>query len=205
MGEQQAWPEQEARRQEILWAAAQVFAAKGFHAARMEEVAERAGVAKGTVYLYYPSKEALFLATLEAILTQWLDELERAAAGPGTAGERVCSLLEANFTLANRHASLICLAAQESEAWCLRAQVNEAEKERMRAFVVRLARGVQKVLQEGIQAGELRPDLDVEAAVAMVLGTMHAYNIRRLHQREDLPAQELARRVADLLLAGMKG
>lgn len=204
MGEQQIC-EQEARRQEILWAAAQVFAVKGFHAARMEEVAEQAGVAKGTVYLYYPSKEALFLATLEAILAQWLGQLEQAALGSGTAEERLRSLLEADFILANRHASLLCLAVQESETWYLRTQVSEAEKERVRAFIVRLTEGVQKVLQEGVRTGELRPDLNVEVAVAAVLGTMHAYNIRRLQQREDLPARELARQVVDLLLEGMRG
>ena len=49
----------EARPQELLDAALELFAEKGFAATRSEEVAARAGVAKGTLYLYYPSKEEL--------------------------------------------------------------------------------------------------------------------------------------------------
>src|SRR5579872_5861581 len=49
-----------AKRQAILDAALDEFSAKGFAAARMDDVAERAGVAKGTIYLYFKDKEALF-------------------------------------------------------------------------------------------------------------------------------------------------
>lgn len=51
-----------ARPQEILEAAMAVFAQKGFAAARMEDIAARAGVAKGTIYLYFDTKEAVFKA-----------------------------------------------------------------------------------------------------------------------------------------------
>jgi len=53
------------RREAILEAAATVFGEKGAHAATMAEVAEAADVSKGTVYLYFPSKDDLFLALTE--------------------------------------------------------------------------------------------------------------------------------------------
>jgi AcrR family transcriptional regulator len=52
----------EARPDEVLDAALAVFVEKGYAAAKMDEVARRAGVSKGTVYLYFPSKEALIEA-----------------------------------------------------------------------------------------------------------------------------------------------
>jgi len=55
----------EARPQEILEAALGVFAEKGFAAARLEEIAARAGVSKGTIYLYFESKEAVFRALIQ--------------------------------------------------------------------------------------------------------------------------------------------
>jgi AcrR family transcriptional regulator len=58
----------EARPQELLDAALELFGEKGFAATRTEEVAERAGVSKGTLYLYYPSKEEL----LKAVISQRL-------------------------------------------------------------------------------------------------------------------------------------
>jgi len=54
----------EARPQELLDAALELFVEKGFAATRAEEVAQRAGVSKGTLYLYYPSKEELFKAVV---------------------------------------------------------------------------------------------------------------------------------------------
>jgi AcrR family transcriptional regulator len=51
---------QEERREAILHAALSVFSEQGFAAARLDDVAQRAGVAKGTLYLYFPDKEALF-------------------------------------------------------------------------------------------------------------------------------------------------
>src|SRR5262245_19166924 len=58
----------DARPQEILEAALAVFAEKGFAAARMEDIAARASVAKGTIYLYFDSKEAVFKALLQEML-----------------------------------------------------------------------------------------------------------------------------------------
>jgi AcrR family transcriptional regulator len=66
----------EARPQELLDAALEVFVEKGFVAARAEEVAARAGVSKGTLYLYYPSKEELLKAVIRRSLTL---EIEAAA------------------------------------------------------------------------------------------------------------------------------
>ncbi len=54
------------RPSEILEAAFEEFAEKGFVAARLEDVARRAGVTKGTIYVYFPTKEAVFLAMSEA-------------------------------------------------------------------------------------------------------------------------------------------
>ena len=54
----------ETRPQELLDAALALFVEKGFAATRAEEVAQHAGVSKGTLYLYYPSKEELFKAVV---------------------------------------------------------------------------------------------------------------------------------------------
>ena len=54
----------EARPAEIMAAALECFRERGFAATRLEDVAARAGVTKGTIYLYYPSKEDLFKAVV---------------------------------------------------------------------------------------------------------------------------------------------
>ena len=70
-----------ARPQEILEAALAVFAEKGFAAARMDEIAARARVSKGTIYLYFPSKESVFKALVQEMIGPQLARLADLARG----------------------------------------------------------------------------------------------------------------------------
>lgn len=84
----------EARPEEILDAALDVFVERGYAAARLQEVARRAGVTKGTIYLYYPSKEALFKAVVRESLVVNLERAEAAvAAHQGSAADALRNLL----------------------------------------------------------------------------------------------------------------
>lgn len=65
----------EDRPQEISEAAFQVFAEKGYAAARVDEVAKRAGVSKGLLYLYFETKEELFKAVIKSVVTRRIDAL----------------------------------------------------------------------------------------------------------------------------------
>lgn len=85
-----------ARRQAILDAALTVFAERGYEAARLDDVAARAGVAKGTLYLYFKDKEALFEALIRGAVAPVLEPLSQAAAVPDMPAG---SLLETFFTL----------------------------------------------------------------------------------------------------------
>ncbi|MCW5659652.1 MAG: TetR/AcrR family transcriptional regulator [Burkholderiaceae bacterium] len=85
----------EARPQQLLDAALELFVEKGFAATRAEEVAQRAGVSKGTLYLYYPSKEEL----LKAVIREHLSS--RIAAGAAAAEQHrgpVAELLREVFS-----------------------------------------------------------------------------------------------------------
>src|SRR5215831_7404301 len=84
----------DARPAEILEAALACFRERGFAATRLEDVAARAGVTKGTIYLYYPSKEELFKAVVRGELLPNLERLEAALGAPGP----VAPLLELLFT-----------------------------------------------------------------------------------------------------------
>jgi len=66
----------DARPEEILDAALDLFTEKGFSATRMIDVAHNAGISKGTLYLYFESKEAIFRAVVQEMITPRLDEFE---------------------------------------------------------------------------------------------------------------------------------
>ena len=84
----------EARPQEILDAALTVFAQKGFAAARLEDIAARAGVSKGTIYLYFESKEAVFKALVQEKLASRIGGFaEMLRAYEGSSAELLTMLL----------------------------------------------------------------------------------------------------------------
>ena len=85
----------EARPQELLDAALALFVEKGFAAARADEVARRAGVSKGTLYLYYPSKAELFKAVVRHTLSHLIAEGQhKVEQFQGTSSELIATLLE---------------------------------------------------------------------------------------------------------------
>src|ERR1700759_1268373 len=69
------------KRERILIAAERIFARHGFFAARVSEIARDAGVADGTIYLYFRSKDDLLISLFENRMKQVNDELRRAIAG----------------------------------------------------------------------------------------------------------------------------
>ena len=83
------------RRRAILDAAEALYARETIDRIRMDAVAREGGVAKGTVYLYFRTKEELFLALLERALDDWFDKLESALSrgGPRLTGTRLATVL----------------------------------------------------------------------------------------------------------------
>ena len=77
MGQPRYQRRKEDRPQEITEAAFDAFAEKGFAATKVEEVARRAGISKGLLYLYFKTKEELFKAVIRGVVTPRVDELTR--------------------------------------------------------------------------------------------------------------------------------
>lgn len=65
----------DARRHALVYAAAEIFSERRYAAVSMAEIARRAGVAKGTTYLYFPTKETLFLDLFLRRLNDWIEEV----------------------------------------------------------------------------------------------------------------------------------
>ncbi|MDE3154947.1 MAG: TetR/AcrR family transcriptional regulator [Acidobacteriota bacterium] len=93
----------EFRSAEIMAAARSVFAAKGFADATVDEIAQVAGVAKGTLYLYYRSKRAIYLASVRSGLEQLLARLRDELAGVSTVKDRIRAFVRTRLTYFDEH------------------------------------------------------------------------------------------------------
>jgi AcrR family transcriptional regulator len=86
-----------ARRQQLLHAARDVFVAQGFHAAAMDDIADRAGVSKPVLYQHFPGKRELYLALLEQQVGELSDRVREAMAGTDDNRTRVDGAVGAYF------------------------------------------------------------------------------------------------------------
>lgn len=99
-----------ARRDAILSVAAQVLSRTAFGDVTMADLAQQCGVAKGTLYLYFATKEELFLATLEDELARWFDELGQTLLAAGrVAPDRFAELVVEGLGRHDRLADLLPL------------------------------------------------------------------------------------------------
>jgi AcrR family transcriptional regulator len=92
-----------ARPAEIIKAALQVFSEQGFGAAKMENIARLASVAKGTLFVYFPNKEALFRAAVKKIMTDDLSKLRGVAADQAMPLQKMLPLLLTQIAAIGEH------------------------------------------------------------------------------------------------------
>jgi AcrR family transcriptional regulator len=158
----------EARRAEtrhrITTAARELIAEGGYVAAPVAAVADRAGVAVGTVYRHFPSKSDLFAEVFREASQHEVDAMRTAIeASPGPAAERVATGIESFARRALRARRL---------AWALLAEPVDPAVEAERLHFRHSYRDLMAaVIAEGIEAGEL-PAQDVEATAAALIGAV---------------------------------
>ena len=165
-----------ARPEEILQAALEVFTDRGFAATKLEDVARRAGVTKGTIYLYYENKEALFKALVRGTIVPVIAKGEALAqAFTGTARDLFEQLVREYFRLVGDTQLSGIPRLMIAEA----GNFPELARFYYEEVVTRGHRLMAGVLERGIKAGEFRR---VNVAVATKLAMaplMHAVVARK--------------------------
>jgi AcrR family transcriptional regulator len=193
----------EARPAELLAAALACFKERGFAATRLDDVAAQAGVTKGTIYLYYPSKEELFKAVVRGELVPNIERLEAALDEPGP----TAALLERLFTVWAQHVVPSPISVIPKLVIAEASNFPELARFYLETVVHRVLRLVAAVLDRGIAGGEFRP-VDVEHVVYCVLGPLlfTALWQHSLGPHDDRPldVQAVCSAYLDLLLHGLQ-
>jgi AcrR family transcriptional regulator len=159
----------EARRR-IYEAALALFVEQGFDATTVDQIAERADVAKGTVFNYFPRKTSFLAALAEHWTISLLEERGPLEAWRGTTREKLTRLFVFLSDLGARNPELARLAFFESLRY-IHAVVTDrrAEEEPVR----RLQGMTRFLLEQGRASGELRSDVDVVGAAGLVEAAFH--------------------------------
>jgi AcrR family transcriptional regulator len=155
----------EVRPQQILEAAFRVFGTRGLHQATLDDVARAAGITKGTIYLYFPSKAALFSAMLKARVNDLLPPME-ASGGRSTPSvhRQLLLLAQRLYQFFKSPAYLAMYRTMVGEA----PQFPEAAALLYREGILPANRRLAEVIRRGIASGEFRSVDPLIAARALV-------------------------------------
>ena len=158
----------EARPGELLDAALDLFVEKGFAATRSEEVAARAGVSKGTLFLYFPTKEELFKAVVRENISgrfaEWNQEFDTFQ---GSSAEMVrhCMQVWLERIALTRASGITKLMISEARNFPELAAFYQQEVIQPASALIR------RILQRGVDSGEFRP-LDIEISTYSLVAPM---------------------------------
>jgi AcrR family transcriptional regulator len=193
----------EARPGELLSAALQVFGERGFAATKLDEVAKRAGVSKGTIYLYFDSKEALFKAAVESAVMPALE------AGEALAADHSLPPAEALRTFIFRWWEKVGAGDLGALPKLLVAEVGnfpELGKWFYENLILRGNRAAAAIIERGIASGDFRPVVPRDVARIMHAQVFSYVLWRRAFgpTMPDLPEPEAYfNLVIDLLINGL--
>ena len=191
------------RPTEILAAALACFKERGFATTRLEDVAAKAGVTKGTIYLYYPSKEELFKAVVCGELVPNIERLEAVLDEPGPAA----ALLERLVMVWVQHIVPSPISIIPKLVVAEAGNFPELARFYLETAVHRGLRLIAAILERGIARGEFRP-VDVEHVVYCIIGpllfTVLWQHSLGLHDDQPLDAQAVCRAHLDLILHGLQ-
>ena len=151
------------RREQILDAALETFSSKGATQARVEDVAAAAGIAKGTVYLHFESKDDIVQSLLERFLDAELEEIVRLATGESVAH----SIIEWTASLAERTLELRKYTSLNHEFYSL-ALRDEAIQERFTGYYRRFRLALEDAIDQGTVNGEFESVDSAEVATMIM-------------------------------------
>ncbi|GAA2402390.1 TetR/AcrR family transcriptional regulator [Streptomyces viridochromogenes] len=158
----------EATRQKLYEAAVTLIAEQGFSATTVDEIAERAGVAKGTVYYNFASKSVLFEELLRhgvGLLTASLrDAAETTAREGGSRVDALDAMIRAGLVFIDRYPSFTQLYV--AELW----RTNRAWQSTLMVVRQQAVAVVEGVLREGVEGGEFSDEIDVPLTAAALVG-----------------------------------
>lgn len=190
----------EARTELILDVAEEVLVEKGYHDTAMDEIATRAGIAKGTLYQHFPHKEDLGFALFERGLILFEQIVQQAATASGlTVRARLERILLAVYQeQLGLRAQLLQLLYHDMD---IRKSLLE-KKGRLREHVERCANQIRKMMEEGQTAGEFDPTLSIELMQTLFMHSLWFNRSEQLRLQEQLSPEELSHQLGRIFFEG---
>ncbi len=198
----------EKQRQEredlILEAAEEVLAEKGYYETSIDEIAARVGIAKGTVYLHFPSKEDLVIAILERNTQELVELVETTVVSASSNREKLQATLQVVYGrfFDPRLSHLLQLPYTVMNSSELR-RVFVEKKGCMRDKWQRLETLIASILEDGKAAGEFDRTLPTPVMISAFFSLLSPRSYERLKAEEQMPLADFAKQLGRFYFKGI--
>ena len=183
--------------QQIIDAAIRVFARNGYWNSRVSDIARAAGIAAGTIYLYFETKEDILITVFREKMAEFVSALWRAIAEEGDAVAKIRRLVQMHFDI---------LEGEPELAEVVQIELRQGQKflrgpasQEINAYFALIS----SVLEEGVASGRFRRDLPVKVATKMLFGAMDQMATSWVLGKRRYRLGAMASTVAELYLQGI--
>jgi len=183
--------------QQIIDAAIRVFARNGYYNSRVSDIAREAGIAAGTIYLYFKTKDEILVTLFREKMAGWVASVRREIAGEPDAVAKLRKLVALHFQVLEQHpdlAEVLQVELRQGHKFFRGASAHEVSA----YFDV-----IGGVLDEGIAAGLIRHDLPVKVATEMLFGAMDQVETSWVLGKRGYRLTDSADAVASIFLKGI--
>ena len=152
--------------QQIIDAAVRVFARNGYYHSRVSDIAREAGIASGTIYLYFKTKDDILVTLFREKMAQWVAHARREIAGEPGALAKLRRLVTLHFNV---------LEADPDLAEVVQVELRQGHKFFRGASAHEISAYfelIRSILEEGMAAGVIRRDVPSKVATKMLFGAM---------------------------------
>ncbi|MED0658940.1 TetR/AcrR family transcriptional regulator [Bacillus smithii] len=184
---------------QIIDAAVITIAENGYHQTQVSKIAKQAGIADGTIYLYFKNKEDILISLFQEKMANFIEKIKEVIAGKQTAAEKIFMMIENHFRILSQNPKLAVVTQLELR------QSNQELRRRINNVLKEYLDFIEQILREGVESGEFAPDLDTRLARQMLFGTIDEIATTWVMNKQKYDLVALAPTVAKLLLKGFLG
>lgn len=183
---------------QIIEAAVIAIAENGYHHTQISKIAKQAGVADGTIYLYFKGKDDLLISLFQEKMKVFIESLEEIIESNFTATEKLSLMIDNHFKMLGQNPYLATVTQIELR------QSNKELRIKINSILKEYLELLDNILIEGMVNGEFNPTMDVRVARQMVFGTIDASITSWVMNEFRYNLMENATKVRQLLLNGIK-
>ena len=185
------------RAQQIIEAAVRVFARKGYYNSRVSDIAREAGIAAGTIYLYFKTKDDILVTLFRDKMAEFVGALRKAIADEPDAASKVRRLVSLHFCMLEENpelAEVVQVELRQGQKF-----FRGASSQEIGAYFALIG----SVLEEGLAEGRFRSSLPVKVATKMLFGAMDQMATSWVLGKRGYRLVDTADAVAEIFLQGV--